>query len=184
MNYRYYNIPNIKLAIPPALEPISVQEAKQFLRIDSEFEDVLIGKIITSARILVEEYTKRSLVNQSWKISFNDFAPKTIRLVRGPVVAVQNVTRIDDKNNAQIIPASNYSLSANNEYLVLNDYISGKQVEINYTTGYGADGTTVPEPLKLAILTLTSRIYERKSEAFKIDDELKSLINNYRSYEL
>jgi uncharacterized phiE125 gp8 family phage protein len=184
MNYRYYNIPNIKLVTAPLSEPISVQEAKQFLRIDSEFEDALIAKIITSARILVEEYTKRSLITQSWKISFNDFAPKNIRLVRGPVARVTSIIRIDDKNNSQTIPAGNYSLSANNEYLVLNDYITGRQVEINYITGYGTDGTNIPEPLKLAILTLTSRIYERKSEAFKIDDELRSLINNYRSYEL
>lgn len=184
MNHRYYNIPSVKLVTAPTIEPVSLADAKSFLRIDSSFEDDLISKIITSARILIEEYTKRSLITQSWKISFDDFAPRTIRLVRGPVVDVTSVNRIDENNDTQLIASNMYHLSASKEYLVTDNFISGRKIEINYTTGYGASASSVPEPLKLAIMTLCGRIYERKSEAFKIDDEIKSLINNYRTYEL
>jgi uncharacterized phiE125 gp8 family phage protein len=184
MNYKYYNIPNIKQVTAPAAEPVSVDELKSFLRIDSNFEDELLQKIISSARVLVEEYTKRSLVNQAWKISFDDFAPRNVRLIRGPVASITSVNVIAENNSVSLVDESNYQLSVSKEYLIFEKFIAGKQIEINYATGYGADGANVPEPLKLAILTLCSKIYERKPEAFQIDETLKNLINPYRTYEL
>jgi uncharacterized phiE125 gp8 family phage protein len=181
MSYKYYNIPSIKQITAPAFEPVLLAELKSFLRIDSTFEDDLLQKIISSARVLVEEYTKRSLINQSWKISFDDFAPRNVRLVRGPVVDITSANIISATGVITAIDSSNYQLSASKEYLIFENFIAGKQIEINYTTGYGA---SVPEPLKLAILTLCSKIYERKPEAFQIDEMLKNLINPFRTYEL
>lgn len=184
MNYKYYNIPSIKQVAAPLVEAVTLAELKSFLRIDSDFEDDLLQKIISSARVLVEEYTKRSLINQSWKISFDDFAPRNVRLVRGPVVEVTDVNIISATDVSTAVNPANYHLSASKEYLVFENFIAGKQIEINYTTGYGETGADVPEPLKLAILTLCSKIYERKPEAFQIDETLKSLINPFRTYEL
>lgn len=184
MNYKYYNIPSIKQVTAPAIEAVTIDEVKSFLRIDNNFEDDLLQKIISSARILVEEYTKRSLISQSWKISFDDFAPRNVRLVRGPVIEVSSVNVISETGVVTAVAAANYQLSASKEYLVFESFIAGNKIEINYNTGYGASAASIPEPLKLAILTLCNKIYERRPEAFHIDEGIKTLINPFRTYEL
>ena len=48
----------------PAVEPVSVSEAKQHLRVDIDDDDAYIVSLITAARKYAEEYLDRALVSQ------------------------------------------------------------------------------------------------------------------------
>ena len=52
----------------PALEPLSLAEAKDWLKVDSTADDTLILELITAARIHIEQATRLLLLTQSWKL--------------------------------------------------------------------------------------------------------------------
>lgn len=54
-----------KVITPPALEPITATDAKAFLRIDWSDDDVLVGALISRARVWAESVTHRALATQT-----------------------------------------------------------------------------------------------------------------------
>src|SRR6185312_1787932 len=61
-------MPSILLTAP-AIEPLSLDEAKAFLRVDNTDEDGVIGALIAGSRIHIEAQTRRALITQSWRLS-------------------------------------------------------------------------------------------------------------------
>lgn len=57
----------------PAVEPISLAEAKSHLREDGDEQDSLIQMFITAARQQAEMITRRALVTQQWKMVIDRF---------------------------------------------------------------------------------------------------------------
>jgi len=56
------------LLAPPAVEPLSLAEAKAFLHLDTADDDPLIAAFISAARLHVETQTGLALVTQSWRM--------------------------------------------------------------------------------------------------------------------
>jgi uncharacterized phiE125 gp8 family phage protein len=53
------------LLIAPAIEPLSLDEAKTFLRVETGDDDALITALIAAARLHVESQTHLALITQS-----------------------------------------------------------------------------------------------------------------------
>ena len=62
------------LITPPAVEPVLLQDAKDFLRIDGTQDDTLLPGLITAARSWCEVYTQRRFITQTVRLSL-DFFP-------------------------------------------------------------------------------------------------------------
>lgn len=58
---------------PPAVEPVSLVDAKAHLRVDTFDDDTLIGLLISAAREWAEQETQRALITQQWRVSFDAF---------------------------------------------------------------------------------------------------------------
>lgn len=63
------------LVTPPALEPITLDDAKTHVRADlsSTAEDGLLTVLIAAARGWAEGYTNRALITQTWRETFDRF---------------------------------------------------------------------------------------------------------------
>jgi uncharacterized phiE125 gp8 family phage protein len=59
------------LLTAPAVEPLSLDEARDYLRVETNDDDALIGALIAGARIHVEAQTRRALITQSWRLSLD-----------------------------------------------------------------------------------------------------------------
>ncbi len=57
------------LLLPPATEPVTLDEAKEFLKIDTEDEDALLERLITAARHLIEAASGQMLIHQTWRLT-------------------------------------------------------------------------------------------------------------------
>jgi hypothetical protein len=57
----------------PAVNPVTLEEAKAHLRIDSDAEDDLISALITAATRWAEDYCDRTFCYTQWKMSVDSF---------------------------------------------------------------------------------------------------------------
>ncbi len=56
------------LLTAPAVEPVSLAEAKAFLRVEHNDDDGVIEALALASRIHVESRTRRALISQSWRL--------------------------------------------------------------------------------------------------------------------
>src|SRR5579872_6188209 len=103
-------MPSILLTAP-AVEPVSLDEAKAFLRVENTDDDDVIAALAAGARLHVEAQTRRALVTQSWRISA-DCWPLDGRLaVRpAPLQALDTVRVYDAGGIARAIDTSAFVL--------------------------------------------------------------------------
>lgn len=63
----------LKIQTAPAAEPVSLSDAKLFLKVDSSTDDDLITSLISVARVQVENYLNRKLITQTWDYFLDSF---------------------------------------------------------------------------------------------------------------
>src|ERR1700744_3788583 len=56
----------LQLTTPPAIEPVTLDDAKAHLKIDTADDDALIGTLISAARAKAEWNTGRAFITQGW----------------------------------------------------------------------------------------------------------------------
>lgn len=162
----------LKLMAAPAVEPVTLEEAKAQLRIDGDEEDALLATLITVARLHIERSLDRCLITQSWAW-YLDAWPRAlhIALPMAPVQAVTAITTfaVDDAESA--FDADDYFVDADGEpaRVVLRGALAwptpGRRangIKVAFTAGYGDTGGDVPAPLRQALLMLVAHWQERR----------------------
>lgn len=89
---------SLELVTAPAVEPITLGEAKAHLRVDIDDDDALIGALIKAAREKAEQLTGRAFVSQVWRLRLDGFpseADAAILLPQPPLRAVQSLQYVD-----------------------------------------------------------------------------------------
>ena len=64
---------------PPAAEPLSLADAKSYLRVAHDDDDAIIAALIASARHHVESLTRSGLLTQTWRLILDGW-PDTGRI--------------------------------------------------------------------------------------------------------
>jgi len=169
------------LVTAPAMEPVTLAEAKLFARIDPSGDaatdtatDALIESLITSARQSIEGQTRRALISQTWKATL-DFIPNAAEydLMPRPLIDVTSIKAYNEDGTSTemnvstdlILDTANATIGVKSTAATLDSDRRTKVFEIVYTAGYGTTAADVPEWAKLAIKQLVSSWYEnRESE--------------------
>lgn len=156
----------------PRLEPISVAEAKLFLRIDNDAENDVIAALITTARLHVERLTRRIVLEQTWRLYLDDL-PKNnlVELGIGPVRDVLQVVCYNDDGEPRVIPAKDYVVDVSAVPARIkfrrSEYSSGTRIlngyEIDFIAGFGATTLHVPADIRQAIMMLVAHWFENRS---------------------
>ena len=151
----------------PAEEPVSLVEAKAFLKVDDAAEDGLIGTLIAAARLHVESVTGRAMVFQSWRLVLDAWpGGRTVTLPVGPVDALTAVTVFDEDDEAHELGLAQFSVQAGR--LMLPRDISGPALrprlglEIDYMAGFGTEPEEVPSDIRQALLLLVGYWFEHR----------------------
>jgi uncharacterized phiE125 gp8 family phage protein len=150
----------------PAVEPLSLTEAKRVLRIDHADDDAVVASLIKAARQRIESRTGRALITQGWRIVM-DAWPWGGRVAL-PVMPAQAVTAVrvfDALGVAQTFMPPVYRLVPGTEPPLLDVSAvpaPGKArdgIEIDVTAGYGPAASDVPEPLRQAMRLMVAHAY-------------------------
>lgn len=174
---------------PPAAEPISLLEARNYLKVGHSADDALIQSQIAAARIAVEARTRRALLIQRWRIVLDRW-PGTPRIV-SPVSPLRQViaARVRDAGGdpvpleTDIFLCSTASVPGQIHFdpgRVMEPEQAAAGIEIDIEAGYG-EAADVPAPLVQAIRLLLARAYEYRDRAAPpMTDAIAELIAPYR----
>lgn len=156
--------------IEPALEPVTVDEAKMHLRVDEANEDDYIETLITASRQWCEDYTRRSFINTTWTMKQDRFPCGAIELTWPRVQSITSVAYADSSGEAQVISPSGYTLDQSEPARLLpamNTYWPTTRGDVNdvtvtFISGYGSTAVSVPAGIKHAIKLMVSHFYENR----------------------
>lgn len=168
----------LQLLTPPAVEPITLAEAKAHLRVEHADEDSLITSLVTVARRLLERYTARSFITQTWKLTLDEFPGSSdeIRLWMAPVQSVTSIQYKDESGTLQTLAAANYIVSTACEpgrikpaYTMTwpTSYDEIDAVTVTYVAGYGDVGASIPDELRHAMKLLIGDLYKDRENPEK-----------------
>lgn len=124
-----------------------------------EYDDDLIGDLITEGRVWVESYTNLHLVPKSLQVHFHNGAG--LLQLPGPVTG--NISIYDENGNTQ----SNVSIIGNEFPKIVTTF--GSMLKAEYSAGYSI--ATCPSGLKNAIMAYVAENYENRGD----DPEVKAV---------
>lgn len=159
----------LSLVTPPAIEPVSLADAKGQLRLSLTDDDTLITALIVAAREYVETFTHRALITQTWDDKRDGFPCDTIWLPKPPLLMATPpvITYLDTNGATQTWSSSLYTVDApagpkarmgaivpnyGQSYPSTRDVINA--VTVRFVAGYGAAAADVPAGVKAAIKIL------------------------------
>jgi uncharacterized phiE125 gp8 family phage protein len=111
----------LSLVTGPALEPVSLIEAKQHCRVDSTDDDGLIAGYILSARSWAEDLTRRAFTTQTWDYTIDSDWPRMrvgycdvyrIELPKPKLISVSSVSYVDTNGASQTLATDQYTVNA------------------------------------------------------------------------
>ena len=184
------------LLTAPAIEPLSLAEAKAFLRVETGDDDDVIGALIAGARIHVEAQTRRALITQSWRLAF-DAWPDDGRLtvLPAPLQALSAARVYDFDNGAHALDTGAFVLDKGASTLIFAPWALpapgrlAAGIELDVAVGYGDAAVDVPQALRQAIRLLVAHWYENRGlvtagTATVLPSTVAALIAPYRMLSL
>ncbi|MEO8883893.1 MAG: head-tail connector protein, partial [Devosia sp.] len=181
-------------------EPVTLDEAKAFLRLDTTDEDPLVTSLITAARLHIEGISGRALLSQGWRTVLDCWPPGgVVTLPVGPLLSLTAITAYDADGNATELATDDVLVAANatpvqlfvppgfGSAAILRDR---QAIEIDYVAGYGSDGGDVPATLRQALLILVGYWFENRDSVIiagsgsVIPDGFDLLVAPYRQVRL
>lgn len=160
------------ILVPPTAEPLSVAEAKAFLRVDHDDDDAVIAALIAAARGHLEALTRRALLLQTWRVVLDRWpADGRVRLRIGPLRAVLAARVFDAAGEAHAIDTEVFVVDAAADLIASPCWalpapgrdIAG--IALDVELGFGALASDVPEPLRQALRLLVAHWYENRGIA-------------------
>jgi uncharacterized phiE125 gp8 family phage protein len=179
-----------KVTTQPATEIFTLQEVKDYLKVDDSTEDTLIATLLQSARQAAERYLNQALITQTITEKLDYLRLSTIYLSVSPVISVTSFQYADSQNTVQTYNASNYivdnfekparlSLAYGKTWPTLYGNIN--DVTITYTAGYGSEPSSVPAQIKQAILLMLTDAYDNRQDYVKkLPTASEYLLDQYR----
>ena len=130
------------------LDPVTVTDVKNWLKIDLPDDDALIAFLISGARTQIENYVNLSLVNRTVKATIKNGLGNFL-LPYGPVKAITTTTTL-----------SGDAITITNQGNIINESFDGGNAVITYTAGF----TTLPANLRVAWLQQCAYLYENRGD--------------------
>jgi uncharacterized phiE125 gp8 family phage protein len=179
-----------KITTQPATEIYTLQEVKDYLKVDDATEDTLITNLLQSARQAAERYLNQALITQTITEKLDRLSSPIIYLSVSPVISVSSFQYQDGNNVTQTFDSNYYvvdtfekpariALSSGKTWPTLYGNIN--DVTITYTAGYSTESSGVPAQIKQAILLMVTDAYDNRQDYVKkLPTASEYLLDQYR----
>ncbi len=166
------DLTSYRRTIEPTSEPVTLDRAKEALRVTGTDDDNYITDLIKVAREYAEEFTGRAFLEQVWDATFDQGKlPRDgiIELPRPPLKALRDrILYLDTEGVLQYLPEENYTVDHKStpgriqfeNMPAIKDTFSA--LYFRYRAGYDSVDA-VPNIIKQAILYMVVHFYENRT---------------------
>lgn len=191
----------LQVTSAPTVEPVSVAQAADWLRCDSESDQLRVEAALAAAKAYVESITGQRFGSQTVKVWLPGFPCSSFRFPIAPISAISGINWYSTADAATAVSSGLYYFRADDQppYLsriVLKDGMDWPSatlrpvdgVEITVTAGH----VTTPPVLKVCLLQLTAHFYSTPSPVLPVDraqagaveipHSAMALLNSFRIY--
>lgn len=191
------------LGTPPATLPVSIERAKEHLRLNTDDFNNELNAILLAASATVEDHTGRALIPSLWEWT-QDYWPKCNDPIELPLVPVREVLEIAYRNElgySQYVNAGDWKwrrtnsgaelwFTSNYSFPTLNDNKGTNLVTVRFRAGYGDSNElalALDPRLEMAVLFLVGTWFENREnvqsdEQFEVPETFKYLVNQLRIF--
>lgn len=178
----------LTLVTPATLEPLTLQQAKDHLRVEHADDDSVIEPLIPTARLHVEGREGiygRALLTQTWDWTLPGFPRRRdlqLLVPLPPLQTVDSVQYIDTAGDPQTWDAAEYRADVTETPGTLEpaygfDWPQAQAISaavtIRFTAGWGVNPEDVPETIRWALLLMIGHWYTHRETASP--DDLKEI---------
>lgn len=167
-------IRDVTTTVEPVSEPITLAQAKNYLKVDFDDDNDLITSLIASARVRLEKYAGVAMSARTLQVVA--YVDEFIEL---PYAPLNNITKLEYWDNGTWVEMSvgdYYILGTTYKkiYMVANNRM---EYRFTYTCGY----TTIPQPMITALYKLIADLYDYRESSV---EDSKPNSNVTSAYEL
>lgn len=158
--------------VAPAEEPISLAQAKQFLRLDEDevgFDDEL-ALHVAGARGRVESVTGTRLIHQTVQIRADSFSDLDL-LPIGPIASLIDISYVDTAGDVQSLDLDTVEIFGDELEMgirpvsgtwssLVSPHFRGGRVTVRAIVGYGADGDAIPASVRTGLLLQVRALFD------------------------
>lgn len=184
----------IKVHTEPAQEPVTLQEVKEYLRVEDSTDERTLRPLIETARRFAEEHMGRTLVSTTFQQFWDsldemedplfegvrqgpylNYYKNHLVLAKGPVLSITHVKTFNDNDVETVFASSKYYLDNAREpaRIVLRTGETfptalrvANAIEVQYVSGYSSV-YSIPEPIRLGILQHIAHLYEHRGDMYE-----------------
>jgi uncharacterized phiE125 gp8 family phage protein len=185
----------LALVTAPALDPVSLSEAKSHCRIDTSESDGQIAAYLLAARQHVENVTGRRLIQQRWTLSLDRCWPRDVdgcpRIVvpLPPLRSVESITYVDALGAPQTLAIDQYTVTKREIFSFIEPAFGvtwptvrdqTAAIAVTFDCGYGTNPGDVPEPIRTAIQLHVEMLLDRDTASREtLKDARDALLRPY-----
>ncbi len=182
----------LSLVTAPPVEPITTQDMKDHLRIDTDvdLEAEEIESYISAARSWCEIFQNRAYITQTWDWALDSWPKSPFSIPLPRLQSISTIKYYDVDETEAVFASSNYQQDIISEpgrvSLVWNGAYPSTTLRpingviIRFIAGYGTAETAVPNNIKQAIRLLVGHMYEnREGTWIKAVDEIPLGIKSF-----
>jgi uncharacterized phiE125 gp8 family phage protein len=153
---------------PPGSEPLSVADAKSYLRVEHDDDDAVIAALIASARHHVEALTRTGLLTQTWRLVLDRWPESgRIKPKLGPLRSLVAARIYNESGAATPLDLDRFVIDEAAGVIAAPGWslpLPGRAVrgiELDLEIGYGT-AADVPQVLLQAIRMLVAHWYDNR----------------------
>lgn len=152
----------------PTVEPLTLAEAKEHLRVNTNAEDDYITALISAARAKVEDYCQRAFVSADFAILYDGDLPTQDAVLSAPlagITAISEVTYTDAAGAVQTWGASSFIFDAERQTIKpTGAWPDGSDLRVEVTAGDDSSPLYVPPAIKMGIKMFLAGLYELRQD--------------------
>jgi len=176
-NVRVARVERYEVLIPPSLEPLTLDEVKEWLKIPASVtqDDNILSSLIIATRIFFENYTNRILINTTFRNFSNCFA-QAFEFSRGKLQSLESFQYLVDGSFIDV-PIGTYQVLNETFYwrIIFSQFQnlpSNKDDNINiyqgirtdFIAGFGPLQADIPQDIKIGLLNHIAALYENRGD--------------------